>query len=339
MQHVEVHVEGQSIGALATPFTVGRDPECDVILPDSSVSRRHLRVSSAPSGLLVEDMGSSNGTWLDGRRIQREYVQSGHPFVVGRVAMMLRFVQQGSAPAYEARRPAGSPAEGGGHRHDTLAVDIPQGYFDPSPTASPTRTFECPGCGRRLRCASTVRRVKCRNCNEIIRFENDVPQLERLLETGISVPSAHAPMPRSVPSEPPGDNWVSDAKANVEKKATAKTAESAPQAPPPPVPTARGGWTMALVLITLGGLVAIGSTIASLNGVANLLPVVVLGSAIALAGFVFVAAMWIQSVGSGRSESGGTVAERLKRLEELRREKVISEDEYHARRQAILKQL
>lgn len=337
MQHVEVHVEGQSIGALATPFTVGRDPECDVILPDSSVSRRHLRVSSAPSGLLVEDMGSSNGTWLDGRRIQREYIQSGHPFVVGRVAMMLRFVQQGTAPAYEARRPAGSSAESG-HRHDTLAVDIPQGYFDPSPTASPTRTFECPGCSRRLRCATTVRRVKCRNCNEIIRFENEVPQLERMLETGISVPLAPAGGGRTAPPDPAGDNWVNDAKAGVEKKAAAKPVDP-PQSAPPPVPSARGGWTMALVLITLGGLVAIGSTIASLNGVANLLPVVVLGSAVALAGFVFVAAMWIQSVGSSRSEAGTTVAERLKRLEELRREKVISDDEYHSRRQAILKQL
>ena len=66
---VEVTVEGESIGALSPPFTIGRDPDCDVILPDSSVSRRHVKVSMSDTGLFVEDVGSSNGTWVDGRRI------------------------------------------------------------------------------------------------------------------------------------------------------------------------------------------------------------------------------------------------------------------------------
>jgi hypothetical protein len=173
---VEVTVEGESIGALSPPFTIGRDPDCDVILPDSSVSRRHVKVSMSDTGLFVEDVGSSNGTWVDGRRISREIIPLGHPVIVGRVSVVMK---ETDAPA-DAPKPIAKPesVKGKDSRKETLAVDIPQGYFDPSKNAPAMRMFECPGCGRRLRCASTTRRVKCRTCEAIIRFEGEVPRLE-----------------------------------------------------------------------------------------------------------------------------------------------------------------
>lgn len=49
-------------GALAT---IGRDPTCEVCVPDTSVSRRHAQLVRQPSGLYVQDLASQNGTWLN----------------------------------------------------------------------------------------------------------------------------------------------------------------------------------------------------------------------------------------------------------------------------------
>jgi hypothetical protein len=51
------------------PFEIGRMPGADVFLRDSEVSRRHARFESHNGALYVEDLRSSNGTFLNGRRL------------------------------------------------------------------------------------------------------------------------------------------------------------------------------------------------------------------------------------------------------------------------------
>ena len=48
---------------------IGRDPNCQVPLPFPMVSWHHARLTRAPAGILVEDLGSRNGTYVDGVRI------------------------------------------------------------------------------------------------------------------------------------------------------------------------------------------------------------------------------------------------------------------------------
>ncbi|MFN3804134.1 MAG: FHA domain-containing protein [Pyrobaculum sp.] len=52
-------------------ITVGRAVDNNVIIPDPAVSRRHLRLVVTSGGIVVEDLGSSNGTYLitDGERL------------------------------------------------------------------------------------------------------------------------------------------------------------------------------------------------------------------------------------------------------------------------------
>jgi hypothetical protein len=45
---------------------VGRDPDCDLVLDDDRVSRRHAVVASDASGWTIADLGSKNGTLIDG---------------------------------------------------------------------------------------------------------------------------------------------------------------------------------------------------------------------------------------------------------------------------------
>ena len=48
---------------------LGRAAECDVVLADQRVSRRHAEVRRQEEGFILRDLGSTNGTWLNGRRL------------------------------------------------------------------------------------------------------------------------------------------------------------------------------------------------------------------------------------------------------------------------------
>jgi pSer/pThr/pTyr-binding forkhead associated (FHA) protein len=73
-------------------FVIGRAAGCEVRLDDPLVSRRHARVVSAEVGTAIEDLGSANGIYVNGRR--REGITPLHPGDViqlgGTVWMVLR---------------------------------------------------------------------------------------------------------------------------------------------------------------------------------------------------------------------------------------------------------
>jgi DNA-binding winged helix-turn-helix (wHTH) protein len=47
-------------------LVVGREPSCDVVIPDRQVSRFHARLTPTPEGVMLEDLGSKNGTHHNG---------------------------------------------------------------------------------------------------------------------------------------------------------------------------------------------------------------------------------------------------------------------------------
>ncbi len=59
----------QGFERIVQPGTVGREG-CDVILPDPDVSRRHAAVRLLDNGVAVEDLGSTNGTFVNGVRLE-----------------------------------------------------------------------------------------------------------------------------------------------------------------------------------------------------------------------------------------------------------------------------
>ncbi len=51
------------------PITIGRYPDNDIVITDAIVSRRHCAILPTEAGTLLHDMGSQNGTYLNGVKI------------------------------------------------------------------------------------------------------------------------------------------------------------------------------------------------------------------------------------------------------------------------------
>ncbi|RFU37222.1 FHA domain-containing protein [Actinomadura logoneensis] len=67
-------------------YRVGRDPESEIVLTDGRVSWHHAVLRSEPGGWVLEDAGSRNGTFLDGRRVQRMVIDGERLFHLGNAA-------------------------------------------------------------------------------------------------------------------------------------------------------------------------------------------------------------------------------------------------------------
>jgi hypothetical protein len=69
--------------------TIGRHPDSDVFLDDVTVSRRHAEVTRSPEGLyLLRDVGSLNGTYLDGDRVDEVALREGAQIQVGKFRLV-----------------------------------------------------------------------------------------------------------------------------------------------------------------------------------------------------------------------------------------------------------
>jgi two-component system cell cycle response regulator len=88
-----VVVEGKSIGQvfrLLRPETIiGRGADADIQLPSETVSRRHASVSLIGGGLILQDLGSHNGTFVDMEQVQEPRVlKDGDHITIGDVTLL-----------------------------------------------------------------------------------------------------------------------------------------------------------------------------------------------------------------------------------------------------------
>jgi pSer/pThr/pTyr-binding forkhead associated (FHA) protein len=81
---------------------IGRREDCDLRIPLSDVSRKHCRLIVNGETIKVEDLGSSNGTYINGERIQQSELGAGDTLQVGPVVFV---VQMNGFPADDDLQP------------------------------------------------------------------------------------------------------------------------------------------------------------------------------------------------------------------------------------------
>jgi pSer/pThr/pTyr-binding forkhead associated (FHA) protein len=100
---------------LSGELSVGREVGNDVVLPEGGLSRKHCRFFEEGGQVLVEDLGSSNGTFVDGERIEEATpVRAGQEILVANIAVQLSAAS--GAPKRQpsaVRKAAGSSARTG----------------------------------------------------------------------------------------------------------------------------------------------------------------------------------------------------------------------------------
>ena len=91
---------------------VGREPTCEIPIDNLGISRQHCQFALRGEAFIVQDLGSSNGTFVNGKKITEHFLNNDDEVVIGKYT--LKFKNE-SQPA-----PAAAPAAGGANVPDTL---------------------------------------------------------------------------------------------------------------------------------------------------------------------------------------------------------------------------
>ena len=67
---------------------IGRGSECDITVDDTGISRRHLELKSTPNGVIATDLGSTNGSFVEGHKITAATLVDGNTITIGRTNIM-----------------------------------------------------------------------------------------------------------------------------------------------------------------------------------------------------------------------------------------------------------
>jgi hypothetical protein len=88
-------------------LTIGRDPTCALVIPDRQVSRYHARITLTPEGIMLEDLGSKNGTMANGDLIiDPVYLNDGDEIQVAMVQTFIYLSSDATMPLETTMKPA-----------------------------------------------------------------------------------------------------------------------------------------------------------------------------------------------------------------------------------------
>lgn len=95
-------VTGSQFGKLIPIYgrlVIGRGSDCDLMLEEPGLSRRHAIIESLPEGLFLRDLGSANGSHLNGMRVRDATLKHGDQIVLDSVRFLVQAIDQLDTPA------------------------------------------------------------------------------------------------------------------------------------------------------------------------------------------------------------------------------------------------
>jgi len=80
--------DGNRVQVGTDPVVIGRLPECTIVLGDPNVSRRHAELRRVGDAVVVTDLGSTNGTRVNGTTVREQHLASGDEISVGSTTLV-----------------------------------------------------------------------------------------------------------------------------------------------------------------------------------------------------------------------------------------------------------
>ena len=93
-----VDIDGQRHPLVAARTVIGRGSDADITIPDAGTSRKHVEILWDGERAMVRDLGSTNGTQLQGRKVSEAPLPTDATITIGRTSIVFRIVAQASTP-------------------------------------------------------------------------------------------------------------------------------------------------------------------------------------------------------------------------------------------------
>ena len=87
-RHPLLDIDGTRYYLTGEATVLGRGSESDIVVDDTGVSRRHVRLEVTPHGTILTDLGSTNGTFVEDQRVSEATLLDGNAITIGRTTMM-----------------------------------------------------------------------------------------------------------------------------------------------------------------------------------------------------------------------------------------------------------
>ena len=79
------------------PIVIGRGRKADLVIGEATISRTHARIVPEGDAFVLEDLGSTNGTQLNGKRVSRGEIRDGDELRMGKLQLRLKLTGEPDA--------------------------------------------------------------------------------------------------------------------------------------------------------------------------------------------------------------------------------------------------
>jgi len=78
-------------------ISIGRNPNCDIHIDNLGVSKQHAKIIKQDGVYVVEDLNSTNGTFINNKRVARAVINNNDEIHIGKHSLKVQYKTQGGA--------------------------------------------------------------------------------------------------------------------------------------------------------------------------------------------------------------------------------------------------
>ena len=86
--HPMLEINGSEYLLTKPQTVIGRGSGCDIVIDDAGISRKHVEIDITPNGVIAKDLGSTNGTYVEGHQVPAATLLDGNTITIGRTRIL-----------------------------------------------------------------------------------------------------------------------------------------------------------------------------------------------------------------------------------------------------------